>query len=137
MYRTTQLAAFASMLAASAVAAEEQPKMPPGVPPRLVTVGCLDRQKGEIGLQYVMVQFVWESVQIEVQREGKTEMATKRVCKNVYETQGWTLSLDSAEAYDVHGKKLREMSYGSASPWALSWRSPPIREKSIRRIWRL
>jgi hypothetical protein len=68
----------------------EAPRMPAGVPPHLVTVGSIDLQKGEIGLQNRTVRFVWEPNR-----------------KAVYEERGWTLTVESAEAFDANGKKLK------------------------------
>ncbi len=79
-------------IAAGIAQADEKPKAAAvwvPVPPRLVTVGRVDQQKGEIDLRNLTVRFVWEPNR-----------------KAIYEDHGWTLSLASAEVFDVENKKL-------------------------------
>lgn len=72
--------------------ADEKPeaaKAQLAVPPRLVTVGRIDQQNGKIDLRDLTVRFIWDPNR-----------------KAIYEDHGWTLSLESAEVFDVENKKL-------------------------------
>jgi hypothetical protein len=89
MKRVTLLVAVCLGVAPSLGVADEKPGISSGVPPFLVTVGSINRQKGEIGLRNRTVRFVWEPNR-----------------RAVYEEHGWTLTLASTQVFDVKGKKL-------------------------------
>lgn len=88
--RDALLAATALGAAVLGVAqADEKPAVHVAVPPRFVTIGRIDKQKGEIELRELTVRFVWDPDR-----------------REVYEESSWTLLPDSMEAFDVNNNKL-------------------------------